>query len=252
MTSPRLHALIQRRLDDLQALVSGQQRRRYRQELLSILDSARQQWASNDYGAGYLYQSLPLLGLRGFRDTAARASQMGLGDELRGKSILEVGCNTGFLSLSLSRGTRRYLAFDNNPYLIDIARLSLAELKRSDIDFRTCSFEDLPIGETFDVALSLANHSTWDGNMTLALAQYFEKLHAMLAPSGVLLFESHHPALENHEQLQVTLSVLERFFKVEVQRVLTRGSPWDRGRTFIKARKLELPNLGAASRSTLQ
>jgi hypothetical protein len=90
------------------------------------------------------------------------------------------------------------------------------------------------------VVLSFANHCTWDGNMTLAPRAYFAKLRSLLVPGGLLFFESHHPALENKTQVQETLKIIQEFFAIEEQKELTRGSPWDRGRTFVKARSLNV------------
>ncbi|MBL0727927.1 bifunctional 2-polyprenyl-6-hydroxyphenol methylase/3-demethylubiquinol 3-O-methyltransferase UbiG [Piscinibacter sp. HJYY11] len=237
MTDPTRFARTYRWLDGLQGLWHPG-RRAFRRELLRILDRAAREWPSADYGSGYLYQSFPRLGLRGFRQTDTRVAQMDLGASLAGRSVIEIGCNTGFLSLSLSPGTRRYLAFDNNPFLMDIARLAQKELGDGTVEFRTNSLEDLQTEERFDVALSFANHSTWDGNMSLSLDAYFARLQGLLAPGGTLFFESHHPTLEDAAALAGTTSVMERRFRIDGSRVLSRGSPWDTGRTFIRATAL--------------
>lgn len=234
MADPQLHARMNRWLDALGALGSPR-RASFRRRLLALIDASHQGWPSADYGAGYLYQSCPALHLRGFRQTDARVAQMDLAPRLAGRSVLEVGCNSGFLSLALAAGTRRYLAFDNNPYLIDMARLAQAELADTSVEFRVDSFEALPTSERFDAVLSFANHSTWDGNMTLALEAYFGKLQQLLLPGGWLYFESHHPALEDAGQLEETLAVLQHFFSISARRVLGGGSAWDRGRCFVTA-----------------
>lgn len=235
MANPRLTARLNRWLDALQDL--GRPRRAaFRRRLLAVVQASQRDWPHADYGAGYLYQSCPALGLRGFRDTAARVAQMNLGPALAGRSVLEIGCNSGFLSLALAAGTRRYLAFDNNPFLVEMARLSQAELQDRRVEFCVEGFETLGEDETFDAVLSFANHSTWDGNMTLDLERYFAKLHRLLVPSGTLYFESHHPALEDAAALQGTLGVMERHFALQSQRLLGGGSAWDRGRTFVVAR----------------
>ena len=40
--------------------------------------------------------------------------------------------------------------------------------------------------------MSYANHNTVDGNMNPTIRGYFERLHSLLKPDGILLFESHH------------------------------------------------------------
>ena len=235
MASSATHARFNRLLDGLQAL-RHPARRAYRQRLLQLIRQAQQDWPSADYGAGYLYQSFPPLGLRGFRQTQVRQQQMAIGAGLSGRSVLEIGCNSGFLSLALAPGSRRYVAFDNNPYLIEMARLTQDELGGSTVDFRVDTFEAFPVGEPFDVVLSFANHSTWDGNMTLGLEAYFAKIASLLAPGGVLYFESHHPAIESPQQLAEVVKIMARYFTVQSQRPLAQGSFWDRGRTFVTAR----------------
>jgi SAM-dependent methyltransferase len=234
MSRPETHATLFRVLDGMSAWLHPS-RRLFRRELLRQLAEARQGWPSADYGAGYLYQSFPPLGLRGFRRSEERVAQMGIGPALKGRSVLEVGCNTGFLSLLLAPGTQRYLAFDNNPYLTSIAKLAQSAMGDHHVEFRTQTIEAFGADERFDVVLSFANHSTWDGNMTLELDDYFAKLHRLLAPGGTLFFESHHPVLENDTQLAGTLDCLSRLFTLKEQRRLGGASPWDRGRTFVRA-----------------
>lgn len=237
MSTPEVYSRFHRMLDGLAAMLH-RSRRPYRKELLRLLAAARTGWPSADYGAGYLYQSFPPLGLHGFRQTEVRQAQMAITDALRGQRVLEIGCNSGFLSLALSPGARRYVGFDNNPFLIDIARLTQKTVRNEVVDFRVDTVEAFESDEPFDVVLSFANHSTWDGNMTLALEAYFSKLQKLLVPEGTLFFESHHPALENKAQVQETLKVMQKFFAIQQQRELTCGSAWDRGRSFVEARSL--------------
>jgi SAM-dependent methyltransferase len=214
----------------------GQPRRRaFRRELLCILQAARTGWPSADYGAGYLYQSSPPLGLRGFRRTDSRVAAMHIGAALTGQRVLEIGCNTGFLALALSATARHYQAFDNNPFLIDIARLAARTLGTTTASFSVDTIESFVADQPFDVVLSFANHSTWDGNLGLSLPAYFQKLQQLLVPGGRLYFESHHPALESGQRLTDTLGELRRRFVIDEQRVLPLGSAWDRGRTFVAA-----------------
>ena len=151
-------------------------------------------------------------------------------------SVLEIGCNSGFLSLTLAPGTRRYVAFDNNPFLVEIARLTQSEISDASVEFRVDTMEAFDTAEKFDVVLSFANHSTWDGNMPMALKAYFSKLRDLTIADGTLFFESHHPALENADQVRETLKVMQTFFSIEEEKTLARGSAWDRGRTFVHAR----------------
>jgi len=66
----------------------------------------------------------------------------------------------------------------------------------------------------YDVVLSLANDSTYDGNTKQDLGSYFKKISAVLNKDGVMVFESHPPAIENTEQLEKTLGAIRRYFKL--------------------------------------
>lgn len=237
MSISPVYSLLYRCLDSIEAAFNPG-KRHFRRQLLATLKTAKTNWESADYGSGYLYQTSARLGLRGFRKTEARVKQMALDADLLDRAVLEIGCNTGFLSLELARGTRRYVAFDMNPFLVEIGKMSQDFLGGSGIEFQATSVELFKSDQAFDVVLSFANHSTWDGNMTLPLEAYFRKLQAWLVPGGLLCFESHHPALENKVQVQETLKVMQMFFAIEEQKVLNAGSAWDRGRTFVKARSL--------------
>lgn len=252
MILPQIVSRIHRTLDSCQALLDPT-KAPYRKALLRIVGEARHNWTSADYGAGYLYQSFPRIGLRGFRQTEVRVDQMAITDAITGHSVLEIGCNSGFLSLTLAPSASRYVAFDNNPFLIEIARLTQTTIGDASVEFSIDSVETFDTSEKFDIVLSFANHSTWDGNMKMPLESYFSKLHNLMATNGILFFESHHPALESTDQVRETLKVLQEFFVIEEQRLLMRGSAWDRGRTFVRARtKAEVSHRSMGRLSTRQ
>ena len=129
------------------------------------------------------------------------------------RTVLEIGCNTGFLSLAIAPAARRVVAFEINPYLIEIGRIG-ADAPRASTTSSSWSsrFEDFDAGdERFDDVLSFANHHTYDGNTRQALEEYFERCHALLRPGGRLIFESHPPALEGRD-FGRTVEIIERYF----------------------------------------
>ncbi len=77
-----------------------------------------------------------------------------LPQDLRGKSVLDIGCNAGFFSIQLKRrGAARVLGVDFDPRYLAQARLA-AEVSGLDIEFRELSVYDLAsLGERFDVVL---------------------------------------------------------------------------------------------------
>jgi tRNA (mo5U34)-methyltransferase len=74
--------------------------------------------------------------------------------DLRGKSVLDIGCNGGFYSLELKkRGADRVLGVDSDLRYLNQARFA-AEVENLDIEFRQMSIYDLgKLGEQFDVVL---------------------------------------------------------------------------------------------------
>ncbi|MGE3166744.1 MAG: class I SAM-dependent methyltransferase [Planctomycetota bacterium] len=205
-------------------------------QLNRTLLAANEQWSSYDYGEGYFYQGFDEIGVTGLRNTRERLAQMQLHERLRGLSVLEIGCNAGFLSLSIARVARQVVAFDLNPHLVDIGIAAARHLGLGNVDFRVGAFEELAFDTPFDAVLSFANHSTYDGNTHQDIAHFFTRCHELTRPGGLFLFESHPPAYEG-AGLDKVLEVLSGLFTVEERRVLAYGSFLDTGRTFVVARR---------------
>lgn len=203
-------------------------------ELNEVLFDAAANWPSYDYGEGYFYQSYARAGIRGLRNTEARVEAMRLGERVAGKTVLEVGCNSGFLGLTLAATAAHVTGVEINPYLVKQARLVASSLGTANVSFQAAPFEQFSPTQPVDVVLSFANHSTFDGNTQQDLTAYFERCAACLGPSGIFYFESHHPAFEGGKLEQV-VGTLGRFFAVEERQVLRYGTYLDSGRTFIVA-----------------
>lgn len=75
-------------------------------------------------------------------------------DNLRGKSVLDIGCNGGFYSLEMKRrGADRVLGLDHDERYLAQARFA-AEVSGLDIEFRQLSVYDVgQLGEKFDVVI---------------------------------------------------------------------------------------------------
>ena len=74
--------------------------------------------------------------------------------DLRGATVLDVGCNAGFYSLEMKRrGADRVLGIDSDARYLAQARLA-AEVEGLEIELRQMSVYDLPsLGERFDLVL---------------------------------------------------------------------------------------------------
>jgi tRNA (mo5U34)-methyltransferase len=74
--------------------------------------------------------------------------------DLRGRSVLDIGCNAGFYSMEMKRrGAARVLGIDCSETYLAQARFA-AEVCELEIEFRNLSVYDVPaLGERFDVVL---------------------------------------------------------------------------------------------------
>lgn len=193
-----------------------------------------ERWDSYDYGEGYFYQSSDELGVTGLRDTAGRVETFGLKELVKGRNALEIGCNTGFLTLAIAPEAARVVAFELNPYLIAIAQAGADFLDVHNVEFAVAAFEDFEADETFDDVLSFANHHTYDGNTRQSLEEYFARCHELTRPGGRLIFESHPPEIEG-AHFGETVKIIERFYDIERSEVHDYGTFLDKNRRFIVA-----------------
>lgn len=82
--------------------------------------------------------------------------QRAVPEDIRGMSVLDIGCNAGFYAQELfRRGAERVLAIDSNDHYLRQARFA-AEINRCNIEFRKLSVYQLDqIKEKFDLVLFL-------------------------------------------------------------------------------------------------
>jgi tRNA (mo5U34)-methyltransferase len=76
--------------------------------------------------------------------------------DLRGKSVLDIGCNAGFYAIEMKqRGAERVIAIDEEERYLAQGRFA-AELNNANIEFRNLSVYDVErLDEKFDVVLFL-------------------------------------------------------------------------------------------------
>jgi len=201
-------------------------------QINGLLEKAASEWNSYDYGEGYFYQSFQKVGISGLRITEQRVRAMNLAQRLKNRRVLEIGCNTGFVALSVADTVENISGFDINPCLVQIGQAVAEYLKISNVSLLTSSFEAFQPDRKYDVVLSFANHDTYDGNTKQSLQDYFLKCRNVLKTNGLLLFESHPPQLEG-DGFKNVCTIINEFFIVQEKKVLSYGTFLDRGRTFI-------------------
>jgi tRNA (mo5U34)-methyltransferase len=75
-------------------------------------------------------------------------------EDLRGRTVLDIGCNAGFYSIEMKRrGAERVVGIDTEPMYLAQARFA-AEVSGVEIEFRRMSvYEVAALGERFDLVL---------------------------------------------------------------------------------------------------
>lgn len=83
-----------------------------------------------------------------------RAFEQSLPRDLRGKTVLDIGCNGGFYSIQMKlRGADRVLGIDFDEDYLEQARFA-AQVSKLPIEFRKLSVYDVAkLGEQFDIVL---------------------------------------------------------------------------------------------------
>lgn len=197
------------------------------------------EYGSYDYGNGYYYQSMQEIGITGYRNTSERVVGLDLHERLSGKSVLDIGSNTGFLLLSLAESIKSGVGIEFNPFLVEAAELVSDYCEVDNITFRQESFENFTLDDypKFDCVLSLANHSTYDGNTKQSIDDYFQRIHGILKTEGILVFESHPPEIEPGSKLAGTLNSIENYFNVVDRPALNMKGFMDRNRTYLVAQR---------------
>jgi SAM-dependent methyltransferase len=238
---PRKRLSIWNRLSDYISILLNRDKNLllFHKQINQSLLSQSSEYSHYDYGEGYFYQSLALANVSGFRNTEERVNQLGLKELVKNKSVLDIGCNTGFLLLSLADSYDQGFGFDLNPYIVEIANKTKLYLDIKNTTIITSSFENLKLQASYDVVLSFANHSTFDKNTKQSIESYFSQITSALNDEGTLIFESHPPAFEDKTKLEKVITTMEKFLHVDEIKQLPMQGFLDKGRTYIIARKLE-------------
>ncbi len=156
-----------------------------REQILQMLKEGQP-----DFGSIVPYQSLELIGLKGMRPTAYRIKEYGLDRILRGQDdVLDIGCNSGFLDISISQRVRSVTGIEYDGSLVKIAKLAADYLKAENCTFINSDFYEWykDTETSYNVIFSFAIHH-W---LNLTPQEYVEALDRMLRTNGHICFESH-------------------------------------------------------------
>ena len=184
-----------------------------------------------DYGEGFFYQSVPPIGLRGLRDTKKRINKLKLNNYLKNSTFLDIGTNIGSIPLSLNNQFIFGVGIDHNETTIKVAQKIQEYLDIKNIEFISGDFSKYEFNKTFDVILSLANHSTFDKGIDDP-EPYFNKIYSLLNKNGILIIESHNPLYEKSEIYLELIKNLEIGYETIEFGKYDFGNFYDRNRLF--------------------
>jgi SAM-dependent methyltransferase len=146
----------------------------------TIYDRAAGNWARNE----------PVL----LSDYTARPFVFRACEPLQGKSVLDLGCGEGYVARTLAaKGTKRILAYDISPGMVEKARESEAATPLG-IDYKVGdASEDLGLPEgSFDLAIAVFLFNYLD---TAQMLRVMRTAHRALKPGGRFIYTVPHPSL---------------------------------------------------------
>lgn len=190
------------------------------------LDLQRREYDSYSYFHGYPYQSLGILQVFGERGTEERFDAYDLANLIkRSDHVLDIGCNCGFMAIYAAFRTGCSAdGIDINPYMIRVGQHCADYLQMSDrVKLIAQSFLDYKAERPYSVVLSFATHWTDDKNYRVRLQDHFLRIHAMMEPGGLLIFESHSADVGNPEFYQA-LEEMRGHFSWDGCRTMARGT----------------------------
>lgn len=142
-----------------------------------------------EFGRGDFYQSFPMLDIKGQRPTDIRIKEYGINDYLtKDKDVLDIGCNCGFLDMTIAESVKSVTGIEYNKYLVKIANKASKYLNIENVKFIATDYNKWEKKEqsTYDMIFSFAVHY-W---LKVNPKSYSKRLYELLNPNGYLFFES--------------------------------------------------------------
>lgn len=190
------------------------------------LKRQRKEYGDYAYFYGYPYQSLAVVQVFGERGTEERFESYELDKYIKKDDrVLDIGCNCGFVAIySAYRTGCSAEGVDINPHMIRVGQHCADYLKLSDrVTLIARSFLEHQPERPYSVVLSFATHWTDDKNYRVRLQDHLLRIHAMMMPKGILLFESHSADVGNKE-FYSALEEMRAYYSWDGFRTMARGT----------------------------
>ncbi len=168
--------------------------------------------AKHPHSVAEFYQSYPPLHIDGLRPTHTRYTVYGLSNYLtKKKTVLDVGGNTGFFSSYLSRFVKHITVVEQHRGTIHVGAMLARHEKIKNISFINADFSEFTPTQHYDIIMSLSVHA----HIPMRTATYIKKLHGLLKPGGILVFESHIKEWDRHPKRMHTVEKSKLFTILE-------------------------------------
>lgn len=142
------------------------------------------------FGGQVPYQSFERMGIPGVRPSQYRIIKYGLENILEsGHNVLDIGCNVGFLDMSVAEMVHSVTGVEYEGNLVDVANLVKKYLGMENCFFIHKDFDSWYMENTksYDVVFSFAIHH-W---LNLAPSEYMDRIDKILKKGGFICMESH-------------------------------------------------------------
>jgi cyclopropane fatty-acyl-phospholipid synthase-like methyltransferase len=160
------------------------------------------------FGGEYFYQSYPPLKIRGHRPTLVRFEIYGLSKYLKKTTaVLDIGGNTGFFSMFISKYVRTIDIVEKNDVLASVGEVLKRHEKIKNVNFICEDFKTFKSDQKYDVIFAFAVHM-WVG---MSFSDYMMRIKSLLKPGGIVLLESQDVKVDD---LPKKLKSVSNIFKV--------------------------------------
>lgn len=172
------------------------------------------------------YQSFLELNIEGERSTENRIKQYELESYLsEQKTALDIGCNSGFFTLMISKKLKSIDGVEINPFLINMGNEIKKFMNNDNCSFFTSSFEEFNTDKKYEIIFSLANDETIDGNTKFTFHEYIKKILELLSKKGILVFESQAADAYDKNKFEPKLEFLQKKFNILHDKIVTSEYP---------------------------